>query len=70
MDPETYLLLNLALAFYNVGTVWAHEVDIFRFAHGSLLIPSPFMSSSRFTGASFHIGSCCPSDLLWSVPSA
>jgi hypothetical protein len=24
------LLLNLVLAFYNVGTVWAHEVDIFR----------------------------------------
>jgi len=22
--------LNLALAFYNVGTIWAHEVDIFR----------------------------------------
>jgi hypothetical protein len=25
-----FLLLNLALAFYNVGTIWAHEVDIFR----------------------------------------
>jgi glycerol uptake facilitator-like aquaporin len=23
------LLLNLALAFYNVGTIWAHEIDIF-----------------------------------------
>jgi hypothetical protein len=23
-------LLNLALGFYNVGTIWAHEVDIFR----------------------------------------
>jgi hypothetical protein len=22
--------LNVALAFYNVGTIWAHEVDIFR----------------------------------------
>jgi hypothetical protein len=21
---------NLALAFYNVGTIWAHEIDIFR----------------------------------------
>ena len=30
MTPGTYLLLNLALAFYNVGTIWAHEVDIFR----------------------------------------
>ncbi len=25
-----FLLINLALAFYNVGTIWAHEVDIFR----------------------------------------
>ncbi len=30
MSPSTYLLLNLALAFYNTGTIWAHEVDIFR----------------------------------------
>jgi hypothetical protein len=27
VDP---LLLNLCLAFYNVGTIWAHEIDIFR----------------------------------------
>jgi hypothetical protein len=25
-----FLLFNVALAFYNVGTIWAHEVDIFR----------------------------------------
>jgi hypothetical protein len=30
MNPAALLLLNLALAFYNVGTIWAHEVDIFR----------------------------------------
>jgi hypothetical protein len=30
MPPRAFLLLNLALAFYNVGTIWAHEVDIFR----------------------------------------
>ena len=30
MNSQTFLLLNLALAFYNVGTIWAHEVDIFR----------------------------------------
>jgi hypothetical protein len=30
MNPATFLLLNLTLAFYNVGTIWAHEVDIFR----------------------------------------
>lgn len=27
---KIFLLLNLALSFYNVGTIWAHEVDIFR----------------------------------------
>jgi hypothetical protein len=30
MNPATFLILNLALAFYNIGTIWAHEVDIFR----------------------------------------
>jgi hypothetical protein len=30
MSPATLLVLELALAFYNVGTIWAHEVDIFR----------------------------------------
>jgi hypothetical protein len=30
-DPKLiFLVLNLALGFYNVGTIWAHEVDIFR----------------------------------------
>src|SRR5260370_14327787 len=30
MNSRTVLLLNLALAFYNIGTIWAREVDIFR----------------------------------------
>ena len=30
MPPATFLLINLALAFYLVGAIWAHEVDIFR----------------------------------------
>jgi hypothetical protein len=30
MSPAVFLQLNLALAFYNAGTIWAHEVDIFR----------------------------------------
>src|SRR5215813_15042170 len=30
MRPETFLMLNVALAFYLVGCIWAHEVDIFR----------------------------------------
>ena len=30
MNPAAFLVLNLALAFYNIGTIWAHEVDIFR----------------------------------------
>lgn len=30
MNPRAFLLLNLALSFYLVGAIWAHEVDIFR----------------------------------------
>ncbi|MGH6837851.1 MAG: hypothetical protein ACREDT_03455 [Methylocella sp.] len=30
MTPNAFLLLNLALGFYNAGTIWAHEIDIFR----------------------------------------
>ena len=30
MNATVFLLCNLALAFYNVGTIWAMEVDIFR----------------------------------------
>ncbi len=30
MTKEQFLLLNLALAFYIAGTIWAHEIDIFR----------------------------------------
>jgi hypothetical protein len=30
MTKELFLLLNLVLAFYNAGIIWAHEVDIFR----------------------------------------
>jgi hypothetical protein len=27
---DAFLLLNVALGFYNVGTIWAMEIDIFR----------------------------------------
>jgi hypothetical protein len=40
LNPNIFLLLNLALAFYNVGTIWAMEVDIFR--------------SWKLVGADFH----------------
>ena len=30
MNAKVFLLLNLSLGFYNVGTIWAHEIDIFR----------------------------------------
>jgi hypothetical protein len=40
MTPGTFLLLNLALAFYGVGAIWAHEVDIFR--SWTLLDPETF----------------------------
>jgi hypothetical protein len=26
MNPNAFLLLNLAFGFYNVGTIWAHWV--------------------------------------------
>jgi hypothetical protein len=37
MTRTASLLANLALAFYNAGTIWAHEIDIFR----SLALVSP-----------------------------
>jgi hypothetical protein len=40
MSARSFLLLNLALAFYSVGTIWAHEVDIFR--SWKLLDPDTF----------------------------
>ena len=40
MNTLTFLILYLALGFYNVGTIWAMEVDIFR--------------SWKFIGADFH----------------
>lgn len=30
MSPTIFLIANLALGFYNTGTIWAMEVDIFR----------------------------------------
>ena len=30
MKPTVLLLVIVSLALYNVGTIWAHEVDIFR----------------------------------------
>jgi hypothetical protein len=30
MNSTIFLLLNLVIGFYNVGTIWAIEVDIFR----------------------------------------
>jgi hypothetical protein len=30
MGPAIFLLFNLALAFYLVGCIWAHEIDIVR----------------------------------------
>jgi len=41
----TFLLVNLALAFYNVGTIWAHEVDIFR--TWTLIGPKDFHAVQR-----------------------
>lgn len=30
MSATVFLLLNFALAFYLVGCIWAHEIDILR----------------------------------------
>jgi hypothetical protein len=30
MTVHGFLLTNLAMAFYNIGAIWAHEIDIFR----------------------------------------
>jgi hypothetical protein len=30
MSSTTFLLINMALAFFNTGLIWVHEVDIFR----------------------------------------
>ena len=40
MSAKGFLLINLALAFYNIGSIWAHEVDIFR--SWQLLDPDTF----------------------------
>jgi hypothetical protein len=45
LDPKVFLLLDLALAFSNVGTIWAHEMDIFR--SWKLLDPSDFHAVQR-----------------------
>lgn len=41
MTPAIFLLLNLALSFYLVGAIWAHEVDIFR--NWQVLDPDNFL---------------------------
>jgi len=41
MSSKIFLLLNLALGFYDVGTIWAHEVDIFR--SWKLITPKDFV---------------------------
>ncbi|HEY8020907.1 MAG TPA: hypothetical protein VIH93_07385 [Thermoanaerobaculia bacterium] len=40
MTARAFLTLNVALAFYNAGTIWAHEVDIFR--SWKLIAPGSF----------------------------
>jgi len=45
MNPKAFLLVNLALAFYNVGTIWAHEIDIFR--SWKLVDPNSFHEVQR-----------------------
>ena len=58
MTKAVFLLLNLVLASYNVGTIWAHEVDIFR--TWRLLIPKRSQRFKLFIGKSFLTGSLFP----------
>ena len=45
MNRLDFLLINLALAFYGVGAIWAHEIDIFR--TWKLLDPDTFRKVQR-----------------------
>lgn len=45
MGATGFFLLNLALGFYNAGTIWAHEVDIFR--TWKLIAPQQFHRVQR-----------------------
>jgi hypothetical protein len=45
MSTNAFLLVNVAIAFYNVGAVWAHEVDIFR--SWKLIDPKDFHTIQR-----------------------
>jgi hypothetical protein len=40
VNSTFFLIINLAIGFYNVGTVWANEVDIFR--SWKLISPTDF----------------------------
>jgi hypothetical protein len=42
---KVFLLFNLALTFYNAGSIWAHEIDIFRSC--KLLDPGNFHAVQR-----------------------
>jgi hypothetical protein len=58
MNNATFLCLlaNLALAFYNVGTIWAHEVDIFR--SWKLIDPKDFPAVQRAHWKKRHLYTC------------
>jgi hypothetical protein len=55
MNATVFLLLNLALSFYLIGTIWAHEVDIFR--TWKLIDAKDFLTRRRYIGTSWRIGS-------------
>ena len=55
MTSAAFLLLNLVLAFYNVGTIWAHKVDIFR-TWKLIDTKEIFQECKQRTGESFRIG--------------
>lgn len=75
MTPALLVLITAALAFYNAGTIWAHEVEIFRMW---LLVPAErFRDVHRahwralpyWIFAPFGLWIVCTIGLIWYHPS-
>jgi hypothetical protein len=55
MNADAFLLINLALAFYGVCAIWAHEIDIFR-SWKPMDDPETFNECNAVTGESCPLG--------------
>jgi hypothetical protein len=74
MTKEIFILINLVLAFYNVGTIWAMEIDIFR--NWKVLDPKNFHAVQNahwkklpyWVFIPLAIALCCSIGLFWYHP--